>query len=103
RPEPFVGVRGRHADVDHRDVRLVPAHLAQKLLAVAGLRDDVESRGIEDAHDSLAKQDGIVGDHYAHGTSARTRVPSPAGLVTSSRPSSAATRSPSPRSPDPDE
>ena len=42
RPEPFVGVRGRHPDVDDRDVRLVGCDHPQEPVAITGLADDVD-------------------------------------------------------------
>ena len=50
---------------------------------------------------ALAQQDAVLGDGYPHGISALTRVPPPTGLQTRSRPSSASTRSASPRRPEP--
>jgi hypothetical protein len=49
RDEPLVGVRGRHADVDDRDVGVVGADLQQQLLGVAGLADDLEAAVLEQA------------------------------------------------------
>ena len=63
RPQALVGVRRRHPDVDDRDVGLVGADLAQQVLGVAGLADDVEARLFEQAHETLAQQHGVIGDH----------------------------------------
>ena len=41
-PQALVGVRRRHPDVDDRDVRPVGADLAQEVLGVAGLADDLQ-------------------------------------------------------------
>src|SRR4029453_553952 len=54
-----------HADVDHRDIWLVRADLAQQIVAVAGLGDDLEARLLEQPRDSLTQQHGVVRDHYA--------------------------------------
>ena len=54
---------------------------------------------LEQRRDPLAHEQVVVGDHDAHGSSAVTVVPSPGGLVTRRRPSSASTRSARPRSP----
>ena len=43
----LVDVRRRHPDVDDGHVGLVLAHLAQQLLGVAGLADDLEARVLE--------------------------------------------------------
>ena len=81
RAQPLVGVRRRHADVDDRDVGLVGADLAQQVLGVAGLGDDLEARLLEQARDALAQQHAVVGEDDAHGTSALTVVPSPGRRV----------------------
>ena len=99
--QALVGVRRGHADVDDRDVGLVGADLAQQVLAVARLGDHLEARLLEQARDALAQQQAVVGQDYAHGTSALTVVPSPGGEWTSRRPSRAARRSARPRRPVP--
>ena len=75
--------------------------LAIELLGVARLADDVEARLAEQQRDALAQEHRVVGQHYAHGISALSRVPPAGGLQTFRRPSSASTRSASPRSPEP--
>ncbi len=69
RLQPLVGVSGGHLDVDDRDVWLVCADLAQEIVEVAGLGDDLEAGVLEQAGDPRAKQEGIFGQHYAHGES----------------------------------
>src|SRR5439155_14582597 len=96
-----VGVGRGHADVDHCHIRLVRPHLAREVLGVARLRDDLMARLLEQPHDALAHQYRVVGHHYAHGIAAFTVVPSPGRLFISRTPSRAATRSASPRRPDP--
>ncbi len=54
------------------------ADLAQQILGVAGLADDLHPGVLEQPHDALAQQDRVVGDDYAHGITARTVVPSAA-------------------------
>ena len=56
-----VWVGGMRTSID-RDVGLVGADLAQQVLGVAGLAGDVEARVLEQAHEPLAQQDGVLGD-----------------------------------------
>ena len=83
------------------DIGRVAAHLQHQILGRLTAADDVEVGRAEHAGDALAEQDAVLGDHGAHGISARIRVPPPAGLQIRSRPSSASTRSAMPRSPVP--
>ena len=107
--QALVGVRRGHADVDHGDVGLVGADLAQQVLGVAGLAGDLEARVLEQAHEALAQQHGVLGDDdfqwgigCAHtGISARRVVPDPGGESSAREPSSAPTRSTRPRRPEP--
>src|SRR5439155_20549926 len=101
RPQALVGMRRRHADVDHRDVGLVRSGLAYQLLPVASLPDHLEAGLLEQPHDTFAQQHGVFGDDHPHGKLARRVVPSSSALARSRRPSSAATRSWRPRSPEP--
>ena len=68
---------------------------------VAGRGDDVVPGVGEQAGQALPEQRGVLADHDAHGSTASTTVPRPAGLSTSSVPPAAATRSASPASPAP--
>src|SRR5439155_24103547 len=99
--QPVVGVAGRHPHVDHGDVGLVRAHLSHEVLGVAGLPDHLEPRVLEQHHDALPQEYGVLCNDYPHGISARTTVPPPWGLSMRSDPPSAATRSESPLSPVP--
>ena len=72
-----------------------------ELVCGADLREHLHAGFGEDAREPLAKQRGVVGEHYAHGIAARTCVPPPTGLSTEKSPSSAWTRSTRPRSPEP--
>jgi hypothetical protein len=48
-------------DVDDRDVGLVAPHLAQEVVCVAGLGDDLEARLAQQPRDALAQAGGVVG------------------------------------------
>src|SRR5262249_18601258 len=104
--QALVGVRRRHADVDDRDLGAVGTHLEEELLRVARLADHLEARVLEQTRDALAEKHGVFGEHDAHrydskGISATTLVPPASGLSIDRRPSSTATRSASPRRPEP--
>jgi hypothetical protein len=64
RAEAVVGVRGRHADVDHGGVGAMGADLADEVVGVARLRDDVEAVRLEHARQPLEQQGVIVGDDH---------------------------------------
>ncbi len=74
--ESFVGVGRRHPDVHDRDRGLVHRHVAQQVVGVVGLGEDVEARLAEQPDDSLAQQDRVLGDHHRHRVAEhRDRVP----------------------------
>src|SRR4051795_3822685 len=99
--DALVGLGRGHADVHDGHVGLVKVDRGQQLIRVRRLRDHVDALAAHEGRDALAQQAAVVGDHDAHGSSAVTTVPSPAGLRMRSVPSSAATRSASPWSPVP--
>ena len=68
---------------------------------IAGFPDHVEPGVPEHGADALADEDAVVGYDDAHGSSARTFVPSPGLLATENEPPTAATRSASPVRPVP--
>ena len=80
---------------------LVRSHKLEQRIAVCGEPDDLEAGFLEQAGEALAQDHGVVGQHYAHGISARSVVPRPGGLETVKLPPSASMRSASPRSPEP--
>jgi hypothetical protein len=55
-------VRGRHPDVDDREVGLVLANEAEQLLAVTRLADDLEVGPREQACKAFAQKDVVLGD-----------------------------------------
>ena len=63
--EPVVGVPGRHAHVDDRDVRRVRADLEEELVCAPGPADDLVSGVLEQRCDALAEERVVVGDHDA--------------------------------------
>ena len=85
-------------DVHDRGVQLVGVRLP--LVGVPALSDHLETRVRRETGETLAQQHAVLGDGYAHGISAFTRVP-PAARGPRSRPPSASTRSASPRRPVP--
>ena len=54
--------------------------------------DDLEAVVAQQPREPVAQQREVLGDHHAHGITARTVVGPPPGLVTTSVPSSASTR-----------
>src|SRR5439155_13420514 len=97
--QTFSGVAGRHADVDHTDIRYPRIYRLDQARCVLRLRHDIESSFAKDACQALTDQHGVIGKYHPHGSSATTRVPPPGGLTTASAPSRAATRSLNPGSP----
>ena len=67
--------------------------------AVRDGRDDVEAVVAQQPGQAVAQQREVLGDHNAQGITALIVVGPPAGLTTTSRPSSASTRRASPRRP----
>jgi len=49
------------------DVGVMGKRLAQQIVRVAGLRDDIEPCLDQDVADSLAHEDVVLADHDAHG------------------------------------
>ena len=64
--QPFVGVRRRHPDVGHHDVRRVEADSGDQLVGITGLGGDGEPGLLEHAHHALAQQHRVVGDGHPH-------------------------------------
>ena len=72
--EAFVGVGGWHFDVDDRDVGAGEFDFAQQFIGIADFGDDVDAGFGEEALEPFSEQDFVVGDHDAHGISARIRA-----------------------------
>src|SRR5690606_19011237 len=102
--QSFVGVGGRHAHVgdEHVGQRLGRAERRDDLVGRAVAGDGV-SFGGQESRESVKEEDGVLGDHDAHGTSTVSRVPAPVRLTRSNEPSSASTRARSPSRPLPGE
>ena len=73
----------------------------EQLLAVVGLRDDLDADVGQQAHQPAAQQHRVLGDQDAHGSSRTTEVGPPGGLSTWTVPSTALARSRRPASPPP--
>ena len=80
RLQALVGVVGRHADVDHRDVGAVRADLAQQVVAVAGLGDDVEAGVLEQPDHAGAQQHVVLADDDPQRLATPRLAPELAGL-----------------------
>ena len=79
RAQSLVGVRRRHPDVDDRDVRLDALDQLEQSLGVGGEPDDFKAGFVEQSGETFAQDHRVVGQRYAHGISARSVVPRPAG------------------------
>jgi len=53
----------RHPHFDDGNVGLVRPDLAEQVLSVAGLRDDLEARLGKNPNNALAQEDGVVRDY----------------------------------------
>ena len=62
-PQPFVCMRRRHANVDDRDVGLVHRDVAEQVLRVPRLRDDLEPRFLEQPRHAFPEEDRVVCDN----------------------------------------
>jgi hypothetical protein len=51
----------RHSDVDQREIRFQLTHELDQLDAVAGATDDLETRALQQARETLAQQNVVVG------------------------------------------
>ena len=58
-----VGEAGRHANVRDHDVRPLLLDLAQEILGVIGLPDDLEALCLEQRRDALPEEHGVVRQH----------------------------------------
>ena len=65
--EPLVGMGRRHPDIDDRDVGMELSNGREELGRIACLRDDVEPGFSEQPGDTLAKQDGVIGEGDPNG------------------------------------
>src|SRR6185503_13518770 len=64
----------------------------QERVAVRDGGDDVEAAVPQESLEPVAQEREVLGDHHPHGSTALITVGPPAGLLTSSEPSSASTR-----------
>ncbi len=63
---------GRQADVDDGEVGLLRHDLADQRLAVGDGRHDLDPVVAQQTGEAVAQQREVLGDHYAHGSSAWT-------------------------------
>ena len=63
--QALVGVGGRHAHVDDRELGPVPGHLLEKLLAVADGGEHLDTLVLQQAAHALAQQHGVIGEDDA--------------------------------------
>ena len=74
RAQPFVGLGRRHPDVDDGDIRLVHRDMAQQVLGIPRLCDDVEACVPEQARDAFTQEHRVIGEYDAYGRGARARA-----------------------------
>src|SRR6202042_585864 len=92
RAESLAGELRGHPDVDDGDVGTVLLDHVEQFVGAGDACHDVDATAGQDPDQALADQQGIIGDGYPHGRSARIVVPWPAGPSMLSRPT-ASTRS----------
>src|SRR5262249_30780966 len=92
--QAFVGMGGRHLDVDDRHVGMLGGHDPKELLGVIGLAGNLHAGLFEEAGCPLPHQHGVVGNHNTHGISpVIVRPDAPGASSMRSLPPSAPTRS----------
>ena len=97
--DALVAERRRQAHVDDADVGPLALDGLEERVGVLDRGDDLAAVVLEQAREAVAQQREVLGDHDAHGSSARRIVGPPAGLDRNSVPSSASTRLRRPVSP----
>ena len=78
-PDALVAERRREPDVDDGDVRLLRRDHAEQRVAVLDRGDHVEAVVPQQPRQPVAQEREVLGDHDAHGSSARTVVGPPVG------------------------
>ena len=101
RSHPLVLVVGRHPHVDDGQIGLVLGDDGEQRLRIPHPREHLVPGVLEQTREALAEENGVLGDHDPHGSSASIRVPAPRGLWMRSVPPWASTRPVRPLSPVP--
>lgn len=88
-----VGMCRRHPHVDDRNVGTMPLDRFDEHARVAEGVYDLMTRSLQQTHEALAEERGILRDYDPHGSTAVIVVPRPGELVASADPPIDATRS----------
>ena len=71
RAQTFVGVGGRHSDVDDTEIGLVFGDGVEECIAVTDRGDHVEARVVEQSDDAVTEEHGVVGHDRSERSSSR--------------------------------